>query len=318
MRTAVTGASGLVGVNLVRLLLQRGDVVNALVHSSRRGLEGVQVVEGDVRNFESLRSAFEGVDVVYHLAAVISLGGDSELMRSVNIEGARNVAEAARQAGARMVHMSSLVAFDIQGGGKIDERRPRPGPKHPAYDRSKAAGEAAVRAVAEKGLHAVFVNPTGIVGPGHDMPTTLNNTLLRLQRRKLPALVAGGADCVDARDVAAGAIAAAERGRAGENYILSGTYLTIRQLADLFGEVTGIPVPRLCAPLWMAHATVPFVEAWSSFRKQEPLYTHAALRTLKMSPEVSCEKATKELDYHPRPPIETLRDVHAWFNEASL
>ena len=315
MRVAVTGASGLVGVNLVRALMSEGREVRALVHRARHGMEGATLVEGSVLDPASLARAFDGVDQVFHLAAIVSIGGETEQMMRVNIEGPRNVAAAARAAGARLVHMSSMVAFDLRDAPFVDETRPRPGRSHPSYDRSKAAGEEEVRRAIAEGLDAVIVNPTGIIGPGHAQATALNDTLLRLHRRSLPALVGGGADCVDARDVAAGAIAAGERGRTGENYLLTGHYLTMKELARRYGQAAGVPVPTFAAPIWSAHLGVPFAAAWARWTKRDPLFTHAALHTLKMTPDVRRTKAETELGYRPRPIDETLRDIAAWFRE---
>ena len=318
MRVAVTGASGLVGVNLVRALVERGDTVRALVHRDRRGLDPVELATGDVLDSASLSAAFDGAEVVYHLAVAIGIRGEDDTMRRVNVEGTRNVAEAARLVGARLVHMSSMVAFDIDTAGPADESSDRPGLKHPAYNRSKAAGESVVRDAIDSGLDAVIVNPTAVLGPGHHQPSMLNDILLRLYSRRLFALVAGGVDCVDVRDVAAGAIAAGQRGRTGHNYVLSGTWLSIRDLAGLAAEVSGIRVPRLSVPLWLAHASVPAAQAWSRVRGVEPLYTHDALRSLRMSSEISHAKATSELGYRPRPLRDTLSDAYAWFRETGL
>jgi dihydroflavonol-4-reductase len=175
-----------------------------------------------------------------------------------------------------------------------------------------------IRDAIDSGLDAVIVNPTAVLGPGHHQPSMLNDILLRLYDRRLFALVTGGVDCVDVRDVAAGTIAAGQRGRSGHNYALSGTWLSIHDLADLAAEVSGIRMPRLSAPLWLAHASVPVARAWSRVRRVEPLYTHDALRTLRMSSEISHAKATAELGYRPRPPRDTLSDTYAWFRETGL
>ena len=224
MRITVTGATGHVGANLVRALLARGDQVRALIHRihrDNRSLAGLDVerVAGDVLDPASLDRAFAGAEVVFHLAALISIQGDrGGLVPSVNVGGAKNAAEAALRAGVRrFVHTSSVHAFDLTRGGVIDETSPRSdGPHLAAYDRSKAAGERAVREVlARRGLDAVVVHPTGIIGPFDFEPSRMGRTLLGLRDRSLPSLVAGGFDFVDVRDVVQALLAAAERGRTG-------------------------------------------------------------------------------------------------------
>ena len=322
MTTVVTGASGHVGANLVRTLLDRGEKVRAVVRDRERGLGGirgldVECVVADVRDEGSLARAFEGAEVLFHLAAVISISGDrGGLVTDTNVRGVRNVATAARAAGVRrMVHTSSIHAFQIADRAHpIDETSPRAArPASGAYDLSKLAGEGELRNVIAEGLDAVIVNPTGIVGPNDFGPSRMGKVLLQLARRTLPSLIAGGFDFVDVRDVVAGLLAARDRGRTGENYILGGHWHSFTELAAMVTEVTGAAPPALTTPTWLVRVGLPFVAAWGAIVRQEPLYTGESLAAAAASRQIVHRKASDELGHAPRPLLDTVRDTCAWF-----
>ena len=327
MRVVVTGATGHVGSNLVRALIRRGDQVRVVVRERVRSLEGLDVerVLGDVRDEASLRAAFADAEIVYHLAAVISISGDRNgTVRAVNVDGTRRVAEAALAAGVRrLVHCSSVHAFNLYLPGSrepIDEtwaRVPDSAP-HFAYDRSKAAGERALREVIEKGLDAVILHPSGVVGPYDFGPSRMGQVLLQLYHRKLPSLLGGGFDFVDVRDVTAGLIAAVEKGKAGENYLVTGHFVTVAELARIASNITGVAPPRLNAPIWLARLGVPVVEAWGRMRRKEPLYTRESLAVLESHGRFNHSKAERDLGYVARPTEETVRDTYAWFDAAGM
>jgi dihydroflavonol-4-reductase len=321
---AVTGAAGHLGSNLVRALLARDRRVRCLIHENSRGIDGldVEVVRGDVLDPETLRAAFEGAEVVHHLAGVISIDGDrSGRVSETNIDGARNAAEAALDAGVRrFVHCCSIHAFDQAPlDGPLDETRARASDKrHPAYDRSKAAGEAAVRDVMARGLNGVIVHPSAVLGPHDFAPSRMGQVLIKLANRDFAALVPGGVDWVDVRDVADGMIAAETLGRSGESYLLTGHWHTVRELADMACEMTGVAPPRLTAPFWMAQLGAPFVAGYHRIFGGEPLYTSESLRALRSNHRYTHDKAAQDLGYVPRPLRETLRHTYEWFAEAGM
>ncbi len=320
----VTGASGHLGANLVRELLARGRRVRVLVHRDTRALAGLPIerVEGDVLEPDAMARAFEGAHTVFHLAAVISISGDRDgRVERVNVQGAANAAAAARRARVkRYVHTSSIHAFDLyRGNGRVDEKSPRSErPDAFDYDRSKYRGEQGVRREIEQGLDAVIVNPTGVVGPWDFGPSRMGRVLLDLYHRRLPSLVDGGFDFVDVRDVIAGILAAEARGRTGENYILGGGYRSVPELAAIARSVTGVPLPRLASPRWLAKVGVPFAMAYGRMTDKEPLFTFESLDTLGLSRTIDIAKARAELGHAPRPLEDTIRDTYRWFAEAGM
>jgi dihydroflavonol-4-reductase len=322
--TVVTGGSGYVGTNLVLALRAAGRPVRVVdLRQPTVRDPAVTWIQADVRDRAAMRQAFAGADIGYHLAAIISLvGGLGGRVASVNVDGVRAVAEAAREAGVRrLVHCSSVHAFDAGAGGgardgRVAEDSPRADDSRlPAYDRSKAAGEAALRAVVARGLDAVVVNPTGILGPLDEAPSRIGAGLYALWRRRLPATVAGGFDWVDVRDVVLGLLAAETRGRTGESYLLPGHRCSVRDLLVLAAGVGGVPVPR-ALPLWSLRPVAPLATAVGRHWPHPMLPTADMLHTLRTFPYVDGTKAATELGYRPRPLAETVRDLYESFRSA--
>jgi dihydroflavonol-4-reductase len=317
----VTGASGHVGANLVRSLLDRGRRVRVIVHRDRRGFEGLEVeqVRAELLDPASLGEALSGSTVVYHLAAHISISRrDSGHGTRVNVEGTRNVIAASRAAGVgRFVHFSTIHAFSSEPRNEaIDESRPLAlGGRASAYDRSKAEAERLVLQAVEQGLDAVIINPTAVLGPYDFKPSYMGRTLLALYHGGMKVLVNGGFDWVDVRDVVEGALAAEELGKRGERFLLSGSWLSIRDLARLVDRVTGRRTLRMVAPLWAARLGVPLVGLSARLKGTEPLYTGESLNALRNHRLVSHEKAARVLGYRPRPLNETIADTFRWFEE---
>jgi len=318
----VTGATGYIGGVLVRALADRGDTVRAVFHE-RSGLfeaPGVEWVRGDVLDRASMVAAFRDADVVFHLASLVSIEPRmADAMRAVNVAGARNVVEAALECSVRrLVHFSSIRAYNqFPLDEVLDETRDRvDGLPRPAYDRSKALGEDEIRYGMERGLDAVVLNPTGVIGPYDRGPTGVGQFFLDLQRREVPMLIAGGFDCVDVRDVVQATLAAESRGRSGENYILGGRWHSVPELAGLSEAETGVAAPRFVCPVALARFWAPFQMAWDRFRARPPLYTPDALHHISRSNRrVSSAKAQAELGFTPRPARDSVRDAVRWFEK---
>lgn len=318
MTVVVTGAAGHVGGTLVRALLDRGVAVRALIRQDRRALAGLDVesVAGDIRDPASLERAFAGAEIVYHAAGHISLLlTDWPRLKAINIAGTRNVVEACLRCDVRrLVYFSSIHALEQKPlHVPVDEARPLVKSwRDPPYDRSKAAGEREVQKGIAQGLDAVILNPTAIIGPYDYKPSHLGEVLLALSRGRLPGLVAGGFDWVDVRDVAEGAIRAAERTPAGGKYLFAGHWASMRDLAALVEAISGVRAPRLVWPAALAYAGAPFSTLFAHLAGRRPLYTIVSLQALHSNRAVSHARATRDLDYHPRPLQETIADTLGW------
>lgn len=326
MKIAVTGGAGLLGGNLIRALLDRGDSVRALIRVGTAGIDGldVEVVKGDVRNLDDLRTCFKGVDAVFNCAAVVSIQGSmGGLVEEINIGGPKNVAEAClAESVEKLVHFSSVHALDPRPQDQpIDENRAlcRDTDTHnSAYARSKANGEREILAGVERGLDACILNPSGMIGPYDHKPSPLGEALVQMYKRALPGLVNGGYNWVDVRDVVNSALAALTKGRSGERYILTGRSTTIRVLAEVAEEVTGKKPPLFTSPLWVAKVSAPIMEVLAKVFNKPPLYTRESIRILSDNDDFDFSKARHELGHIPRPLKETLRDTYAWFQDEKM
>jgi dihydroflavonol-4-reductase len=308
------------GTNVVRALVAAGEEVRAVDFRPGAALAGLDVefVRGDVLDRSTLETAFVGAEFVLHLAAKISIAGDPDgSVRRVNVDGVRHVAEAALRTGVRrLVHCSSLHAYDVAAiRGPVRENGVRATDSRlPAYDRSKAAGEDELRRVIDRGLDAVILNPSGMFGPVDPEPSRMGRVLLAMFRGRMPVTVRGAFDWVDVRDVAAALIAAADRGRTGENYLAGGHRASVTELGRLAARVTGRRRPRLVAPLAPVRlAAVAAVRVAGPRRAGHLLLTPESLHALDSDPVLDCAKAIAELGYRPRPLAETVADLHASF-----
>jgi len=320
VRFVVTGASGHLGANVVRALVAAGEKVRAVDIRPGAALQGlgVEFVRGDVLDPSSLENALAGAEFVLHLAARISIAGDPDgSVWRVNVDGVRNVAEAALTAGVRrLVHCSSVHAYDAAAiRGPVRENGLRSTDSRlPVYDRSKAAGEAALHRVVERGLDAVILNPSGMIGPVDPEPSRMGRVFLAMFRGRMPIAVRGAFDWVDVRDVAAALIAAADRGRTGDNYLIAGQRASVNELGKLAADVAGRQPPRLAVPLAPVKlAALVAVRVAGPRRAGKLLLTPESLHALETAPIIDCSKAVAELGYRPRPLAETVADLHASF-----
>jgi dihydroflavonol-4-reductase len=317
----VTGASGLIGSNLVRTLLAQGQQVRVLVHHNHHPLSGlnVETSTGDLLSFASLVQAFSGAEIVYHLAGAISLKMNHwEQMQRVNVFGTRNVVNACLQSGVRrLVHFSSIHALEQEPlDTPVTESRPRvTSEKYPPYDRSKAAGEQEVLNGVQQGLDAIILNPTGIIGPYDFEPSYLGKALLHMAHGHLPALVSAGFNWVDARDVASAAIQASQHGKTGESYLISGHWRSIEQIAALVAEFSGKLAPGITVPLWLAAAGLPFTALHAALTQQANIFTRATLMALRSNRCIDHSKASQQFNYQPRQFEETIFDTLQWFSD---
>lgn len=323
----ITGASGHIGGVLARALVKRRDTCPVrAIFRKRQGTAtdlDVEWISGDILDRESLVTAFTGAETVFHLAALVSIDpGRAKEVHTANVLGTRNVVEAALECGVRrLIHFSSIQAYNQYPLDEIldESRDSADGPRHDAYDRSKAAAEMEVRHGIDRGLDAVILNPTGVIGPFDGGPSHIGQFFLDLHRRRIPAQIAGGFNCVDVRDVVAAALAAETQGRCGENYLLSGGWHSVRDLSLLSQEATGVAVPRLVLPMSVARFWAPFQVILDRSRGRRPLYTPAALRAMSGgNRRISIAKAQAELGFRPCPLADSVRDTYRWFDEQGM
>jgi dihydroflavonol-4-reductase len=324
MTIVVTGATGHIGASLIRLLLSKKRKVRAIVRRNRVPLEGlnVELVQGDVRDPDSLKAAFQGATTVFHLGGVISLDGDPHgLVHAVNVVGTENVTKAAIGANVEnMVHCSSIQAFHthLDVGAPLSETCARPGHEEPAYDRSKWESEQVFLKTAGTHLKATIVNPTGVIGPADFSPSRMGQFFIDLAKRRLPVLIRGGADWVDVRDVAEGMVLAAERGGHGQNYILGGSFRALPDLADICSSITGAAPPLGAVPMGLAQMGLPFAALGQYLTGKDRAFTRESIRALTGPREISHQKATNELEYVPRALEITLQDTYAFFAQKGM
>lgn len=293
-----------------------------MVHNDQRALEGldVELVKGDIGDMYSLTRLCSGAEVVYHLAASISLSMNNWAeIEKINVTGTRNVVETCLKCSVRrMVHFSSIHAMMQEPLDEpLDERSPLVDSYGcPPYDRSKAASEREVREGIEQGLDAVILNPTSVIGPHDYQLSHMGTVLLALARGRLPALVEGGFDWVDVRDVAQAAVSAEEKAPLAAKYMLSGHYASVTHLAELTEDLLGTPIPRLVVPAWLARTGAPVATAFNQITRSRPLFTEVSIRALThCNRNIRHDRAALELDYNPRALRETLADTFKWFME---
>jgi dihydroflavonol-4-reductase len=319
MFAVVTGASGHLGANLVRSLLAKKWKIKALVHRDKRALEGLDIeyVPGDVLDKESLIKAFTGADVVFHLAGRISVVTyDRKEVEAVNITGVQNVVDACLATSVkRLIHTSSFHAHKQEPLDQpMDESRSLLDEGiYPPYDHSKAKGEKIVRDAIEKGLDAIIINPSGMLGPNDFKPSHFGTTILSMAKGKTPVLVDAGLSWVDIRDVADGMIKACEQATLGAKYFFSGNWITLQDIAQQVAAITGVKPPQIVLPMWLAKTSAPAAMFFDRFRGRRPLFTPISMKELESNPDISHARASKELGYQPRPIEQTIADTVAWF-----
>ncbi len=316
----VTGATGLVGNNVVRQLLARRASVRVLVRDdspvAADALAGLSVerVAGGLADEAAIERALDGASVVIHAAAFVHNGWrHAEQMQKVNVEGTRRIARATRLAGARLLHVSSVDAVGLRFDGELaDEDTPLGGMPEFPYVVTKRDAEAVVMDEVDRGLDAVIVNPVYMLGPWDWRPSS-GRMLLEIAAGKGLFAPPGGNDFADARDVAAGILAAIARGRTGRRYILGGHGMTYLDAWRVMARVTGRMQPLGLAPR-------PFVRfagwvgdlATACVGREGPINS-AATEVSLIHHNFSCRRAIDELGYTFRPIEDTVQDAWDWF-----
>lgn len=320
MTTLVTGATGLLGNNIVRDLLAQGEQVRVLTRELRttRPLDGLAVerFQGDVRESGAVEKAIRGVDTVIHSAGHVHIGwSQAELHDAINVEGTRTIARLALETGAKLVYVSSVNALGLGGRDfEADEETARPGIVDCPYVTSKRKGEELVLDLVQQGLHAVVVNPGFMLGPWDWKPSS-GRMMLEVTQRFAPLAPVGSFNVCDVRDVSAGAIAAATSGKTGRRYILGGHNLSYFELWKKMAKLAGKR-----GPLFPAGPLQRMIGGWwgdTMFRMtgKEPDLNSAGVKMSSQHHRFKSDRAITELGYKIRPLEETLQDAWNWFVE---
>jgi dihydroflavonol-4-reductase len=322
MLAFVTGATGFLGSHVARALADQGAELRLLVRptSNLRNLDGLkaETATGDLRDAASLEKAMSGCDTVFHVAADYRLWvRDPEEVYRSNVDGTRAILEAARNNGVRrLVYTSSVATMGFTSNGHpADEDSPVSlADMIGHYKRSKFMAEQVALESGRKGMHVVTVNPTTPVGEQDIKPTPTGRIVLDFLKRKFPAYVEAGLNLVDVRECALGHIAALERGKPGERYILGGEDLTLKQILDKLGDITGLPSPTIKLPYFFALATGVVDEAINGrILHREPRATVDTVRMGKKKMFASSAKAARELGWKIVPVEPALRRAVEWF-----
>jgi dihydroflavonol-4-reductase len=323
MTTLVTGATGFVGSHVARLLVARGEHVRAMVRSgcSMRALQGVAVerCDGDLRDAASLGRALAGVSRIYHVAADYRLWArDPQEIYDNNVEGTRNLLEAAGRCGVeRFVYTSTVATIAVQRPGALPDERTvaRLEEMIGDYKRSKFLAEQEAFHAAENGIPVVIVNPTTPVGPGDWKPTPTGRIIVDFLNGRMPAYVDTGLNVAAVEDVAAGHLLAGEQGRIGERYILGGRNMTLKEILGVLADLTGLPAPGIRIPHAVALLAAHADQIWARIRGREPQIPVDGVRMARHRMFVDSSKAERELGYTPGPVEAALGRAVRWYRE---
>ena len=322
----ITGSSGHVGSNFIRELSKQDYKIRCIdFDGDHRAYEGydVEVIKGDITNKESLQPVFKNVDIVFHTAALINLDRRYEKqIRQVNVDGTRNVCEAAVKAEVKkLIHFSSVDAFYrfpieeplLESRSLIDD------PNAVPYDLSKADGQKIVLEFCEKGLDASIIHPTSIVGPNDFKPGLPMQEMVNLANGKRKLLPNWGYNFVDVRDLCITAISAVKLGKTGQNYIVGGEYHLYSYIAELMKQQLGRTVLLATIPNFVSYLGLPYEYIKSLITGKPRVLTVDTLHTGKTGNKVvPSTLAREELGHNPRPLEETIYDMVSFFQKRGL
>jgi dihydroflavonol-4-reductase len=326
MRALVSGATGFVGAAVARGLLREGWTVRVLVRdgSDRSNLRelALEIAVGDLTDQASLTRAMQGCGALFHVAADYRLGArDPSLLYLTNVEGTRNILQAARRAGVeRTVYTSSVATMGIPPDGSPGDEQTPVGLAAMIghYKRSKFLAEQAALEAARAGQSVVIVNPSTPVGPGDVKPTPTGQVVLDAAAGRMPAYVDTGLNIVHVDDVAAGHLLAYHRGRAGERYILGGEDLTLKEILAHIARLTGRKPPSIRLPYAAVLPIAYLAEAWAKVSGRSGRVTLEGVRMSRKRMFFSSAKAIRELGYSWRPPAQAFNDAVRWYRERGL
>ena len=324
LKIGITGGSGHIGHNLIAKLSESEHELRVLVHKTdvRIKSHNISCFKGDIVSFESMLDFCKDLDVIIHLAALISIGSFSrKRVFDTNLLGTKHIVNAARQCGVnRFIHFSSIHAlvhepFDEE----MDESRDYAINSWVDYEKSKAVAEKWVMEQNSTDFEVIVLNPTSVIGPEDPQPSYMGEFQQLALNGKIPGVIPGGYDWVDVRDIVDATIKSVTSGIPGNRYLLSGNWHTIKELSDIllgYGEKKrSLPV----MPLWLTKLGIPFLNIYAWLTGSRPIFSKESLYILQHSNRfISNEKARKTLGFKPRPLTETLKDSYIWFKNQNL
>lgn len=328
----VTGAAGFLGSHVCKQLLRRGEKVRAFVLKNDPAEKyipgGVEIFEGDLCKAETLEDFFtvpEGCcSIVLHIASMVTVNPDfSQKLVDVNVGGTKNIIEKCLEHSEckKLVYVSSTGAIPEPPKGELIKEIDNFDPDKVVgwYSRTKAmASQNVLRAVRERGLNACLVLPTGIMGPEDHAISETTGTIIKILNGDMPIGMDGSFNLVDVRDLAAGVIAAADKGMKGESYILGNEEITLREICDMMHDECGCKKIRFYMPLWLASIVAKSMEKKAERTGEKPLMTSFSVYNLKRNNSFDSSKAIKELGYKTRPRRETIHDEIMWLSAHGL
>lgn len=318
----LTGATGHIGYALLKELIENGENVRILIRKDNRIFDDIECekVFGDVTNPESLEKAFEGADIVYHLAGVIDVSsGNEAITYKVNVDGTKNVVAACKKCGVRrLLYTSSVDAFPPLPNNEVMHELDHFSPDNldGTYAKTKAVATQFVLDSADENLEVVIGHPGACIGP-YDYKVSNVGEMVRLfMKGFFPVTMDFGAyNFVDVRDVAKGLYLAAKKAKSHDCFILTGEVVTVDELISMLAEICFVKKPRFVIKKWIASVSAPVAEVYYKLAKKTPIFTRYSIRKLVSNCNFSIEKAQKELGYNPMSAKESFKDMVDWIRE---
>lgn len=324
-RIFVSGATGFIGSRLVKRLAESGSTVHAFYRSESKAnvirQKGAVLFKGDILDEDSIRSAMEGCDVAYHVAAFAGVWAkDSSLIFRQNVDGALNVVKAARDCGTRRVVITSTAGIlGPSEGEAVNEEVPVPDSFFTSYEASKSQMEQALGALTDLSPEVIIVNPTRVYGPGllseSNGVSRMIGKYLEGKWKLIPGDGNSSGNYVHVEDVVSGHILAMEKGKTGERYILGGANISYNHLFELTRELGQVNFRLFHVPLWVMLSIASIMGLWTRLTGMAPLILPGLVRKFNHNWIVSSEKAIRELGYQPLSARDGIRDTVRWFQE---
>lgn len=317
----ITGATGHLGLNIIKQLVKENKKVKAFVLPNDINITNlpkkVEICYGNVtdkKDVEKFLKSSNGEDnIVIHCAGIVTIASKfNQFTYDINVTGTKNIVDACIDNKVkRLVYISSVHAIKEKPNNEVitEIKSFNKDDVVGLYAKTKAEATKYVLDSTKRGLDAVVIHPSGIVGPDDYGRGHITQLIIDFYKGHLTAGVSGGYDFVDVRDVAYGIIQAAEKGKKGECYILSNQFFKVQDLINVIAEVTHKKPIKTYLPLWFAKLTAPIAEFYYKILKQPPLYTKYSLYTLQCNANFSHKKATTFLNYNTRPFAETIKDT---------